>query len=438
MDLLAATPLDEQKIQEIRARHPSFTGKLPPQAKFWREADLDAFFGSSGEVLPQDGGRVADDLSSCALLARLRGKLAEAKIDAATAEHRSFCRHIRERAEDVRQLPGAAACAEVPRQARAPELLKAPVLVERVRMWVGRRWNAAFWRREMGGAGWKCRARAPAFEGDLASHADALAEVCTAAEYVDYVHVLQQQDPLCEEDKGLAYPRVTFYDWPAFSLGAKALFDNSWRELAPPGVTDYSLRWLRRWSAVCRDMPAMDQFARMHRVTIAAAGTVSRLHVENYSAHVWLTQIEGSRMFFLFPPQARGLYEESGGGVVDPETVHAYTSKASPVDIFFPNRKRHPLFADAKAQVAVLNPGESLVVPSGWWQHSVALEMSVTLHHAFWNVTNRGGVVDAVRDLVVGERQHSPETMEQAQRCLDEFYELVMDDDDPEDAEFSD
>merc|ERR1712050_323813 len=160
---------------------------------------------------------------------------------------------------------------------------------------------------------------------------------------------------------------------------------------------------LKRWSAMCNGMPPMDQFARLHRITIAAAGVVSRLHVENHGAHAWFTQIEGSRMFFVFPPNARPLYEECGKGVLDPETVHDYALKASAVDIFFPSQKRHPRFREAKGKVAILNPGQSLVLPSGWWQCSVALETCVTLHHPFWNVTNRGGIVDALRDLAVAD-----------------------------------
>lgn len=60
------------------------------------------------------------------------------------------------------------------------------------------------------------------------------------------------------------------------------------------------------------------------------------------------------------------MYEETGShGVVDPETVHDYAAKVSPVHIFFPSKKRHPLFRQVQAKVALLGPGESLVVPSG-------------------------------------------------------------------------
>mmetsp|Transcript_153947 Transcript_153947/g.492146 ORF Transcript_153947/g.492146 Transcript_153947/m.492146 type:complete len:440 (+) Transcript_153947:49-1368(+) len=439
MNLLLAAPLDDAQIREVQSSYPEFTGAVPPEAKFWSEADLHLFCGSGGQLRPREGvsagSRCGGDerFASCALLTRLRQRLAEARVDEAPAEYRSVCRHLRQRASDLTCLPGVAECAQVERHRVVPRgVLRSPLLVERVRMWVGRRWNSAFWRREFGAVSWKCRTRAPHFESDAAL-AGSLQEVCEAGEYVDYMRVLQHEDPRCDEENGLAFPRVIFNDWPIFYLGAAQLFEGSWRDLPPPGLIDHTLRWLKRWSGMCSDMPHLEQFARLHRITLAAPGAFTRLHRENFGAHAWFTQIEGSRLFFLFPPQGRHLYEESGRGL-DPETVHDYAEKASPVDVFFPSQKRHPLFREAKAKVALLNPGECLVVPSGWWHASVALESSVTLHRVFWNVANRGGIVDALRDIVSCEHQ-SGDLHERLNRCLDDFYDVVMDDNDPEDSE---
>merc|ERR1711974_539519 len=96
-----------------------------------------------------------------------------------------------------------------------------------------------------------------------------------------------------------------------------------------------------------------------------------------HGAHLWLTQIEGRRLFFLFSPQeSSNLY----AGV---------TTGESPVDVFFPSAKRHPRFAEARAQVVTLYLGQTLVIPAGWWWYSVALEPSVTLGHHFWNMENK-------------------------------------------------
>lgn len=436
MSLLAA-PLEQSQIEEIRARHPHFKGTVPTQAKFWTEADLDQYFSSGGTVWPQveARGSPTGPRGPCALLTRLRQNLAEQQVNEATAEYRSLCRHLRERAEDPTRLPGVASCTEVLRVKKASSLLKSPVVVERARMWPGRRWNAAFWRRHHGSLLWKCRTRAPFFDGD-ASSAGMLAELCTAGEYVDYMFAIQAQDPECEEGNGVAFPRASFNDWPVFVQGARDLLleKSFWRKLAPAGVRDFSLRWLKCWSAACEDMPHLDQLARLHRISLGAPGCTTRLHVEAYQAHAWFTQIEGSRLFFIFPPQsAKQLYEQSGKSI-DPETVHDHATKISPVDLFFPSQKRHTLFKEAQAQFAVLTPGLSLVLPCGWWYASVVLEPSVTLHRIFWNAVNRGGIVDCLRDIVTCERE-ATDNNARAFQCLEELYESIMDDADPDDSD---
>merc|ERR1711879_501007 len=118
--------------------------------------------------------------------------------------------------------------------------------------------------------------------------------------------------------------------------------------------------------------------AKYHRVWLSAPGALSRLHTENHGAHCWLTQIEGRRVVFLFSPREAAKLHADDGEVLDlPE---GYAARASGVDIFHPSAKRHVRFREAKAYVVTLRPGMTLVIPSGWWRLSVALEPSVTLH----------------------------------------------------------
>merc|ERR1712228_884272 len=69
----------------------------------------------------------------------------------------------------------------------------------------------------------------------------------------------------------------------------------------------------------------------------------------------------------------------------------------SPVDIFHPNVRRHPNFRNAKSQVVVLDPCETLVVPKSWWIYDVTLESCVTLFHRFYNRTNQASICDDFR-----------------------------------------
>jgi len=416
-----AAPLEEDEIAGIKARFPDFDGDVPEEAKYWSRGDLELFFGSGGQLKPRETAKAS--APTCALLSRLRQKLAEDFIEEAPAEYRSFCRHLRERGTATSSLPGAGACEEVKRAEKPPDLLKAPVVLRCPKDWRARQWNMDFWRRQYGSEWWKFRARSPMFEPDHKS-ADRLAMEGTVAEYVDYVRVVQKMDPSCKEDNMLAFPRVSLDSWCPFLGPARAQFEESWRALRPAGVKDLSVRWIKLFCATF-NLDWVEFNARFYKVALAATGVISRLHKENHSAHAWFSQIEGRRLFFLFPPPvSRCLYEESGEPCGGPE---GYAATASPVDIFFPSQKRHPQFAEAKAQTVVLEPGETLLVPMGWWRYSVALTPSVTLHHPFWSLENREHVVAELKEAFDNE-QMPPELKELSGRHFTVLQEHIADD----------
>ena len=219
MSLLGA-PLEPALIQELRKQYPGFAGALPDGARFWTRTELEAFLGSSGEAKPKETAQKS--LATCPLLTRARLKLAEAKISGATSEYRSFCRHLLE-SREVARLPGAAACAEVLRAKVAPEVLRAPVVVEKRREWTARLWNLEFWRRECGGQSWKCRSRSPRFEDDIAG-ADTFELEATVEEFVEYTKVTHRADRKCCEESAVAYPRLGLEDWRPFTGPLLPLF----------------------------------------------------------------------------------------------------------------------------------------------------------------------------------------------------------------------
>jgi len=288
-----------------------------------------------------------------------------------------------------------------------------------------------FWKREYGDEGWKCRARSPQFEGDLDKHvgaAERLAIDTSVSEYVDYVQVVQKMDPKCDVDNSLAYPRVALANWQPFAGKARSLFESCWRDLLPAGVKDLTVRWIKMFAAMFR-LDWLDFFARDFLVTLCPAGSVTRLHCENHGAHVWFSQIEGRRLFVLFSPQtvASGcLYEEDGGRC---DGLEGWTAAASPVDLLYPSEKRHPKLADAKAQVVVLRPGETLVIPSGWWRYSVSLEASVTLSHPFWNSQNRKHIVEEFKEAF-DESRMPPELQDMAAQQIKQLQETIAEDSD--------
>ena len=101
-------------------------------------------------------------------------------------------------------------------------------------------------------------------------------------------------------------------------------------------------------------------------------GARTALHRDAYpgmSAHMI-----GRKRWLLFSPDQVDLcYPEAG-------TVEAF--QRCRVDPIQPNLKAHPRFAEARVIDAVIEPGEILLVPVGWFHDVTALDpaVSVTLH----------------------------------------------------------
>merc|ERR1719491_1570954 len=134
-----------------------------------------------------------------------------------------------------------------------------------------------------------------------------------------------------------------------------------------------------------------EALACFDHLQLGPAGSITRCHVENSHAHVWHAQIQGRRAYVLFPPEDGGkLYaEEDAAKRRDPEERATW----SPADILRPGRS-HAKVRESRARFAVLEPGETLVVPQGWWLYSAMLEPCTTLTRRFWNQVNRDGLCD--------------------------------------------
>lgn len=115
-------------------------------------------------------------------------------------------------------------------------------------------------------------------------------------------------------------------------------------------------------------------------IFIGPKGTVSWLHTD-YSA-AWLAQIDGHKLCMLFAPEdSPYLYD----GAVDPMA---------------PDLERYPDFAAATPWVGEIGPGDTLVMPQGWWHHVVAGTPSITASFNFMNQSNLDEyLVELLRDL---------------------------------------
>ncbi len=94
------------------------------------------------------------------------------------------------------------------------------------------------------------------------------------------------------------------------------------------------------------------------------AGTVTPLHHD--VMNIFMAQVFGrKRVLLISPDQTHRVYNEVG--------------VFSDVDCDNPDFQRHPLFRDVTSMQVVLEPGEVLFLPVGWWHHVKSLDVSVTV-----------------------------------------------------------
>jgi len=423
MSVLGA-PLEIDTINAIKSRFPDFDGDVPAEAKHWSEEELEIFFETSGQVCPQD----SLDSATCALLKQLRQLLSENKIREATKDYRSLSRHMREHGA-VQNLAGVANTSEIPRSTSSSlRGMRVPGVLKSQGVFGAGGLGLDFWKQQYGGWLWMCHSRSPVFEGDASTKHGSVSVEASVADYVDYARLLMKVDSSFTEEDAIAFPRVNFDRWPAIYNAAHGLSSKIWKSL-PLGVEDLTSRWVKMFSTTHQAHVGTDwqqYLTRYDLISIAAPGCITRLHKENNSAHIWLAQTDGRRAFVLFPPSdSECLYEMVGDRV---ECAEGYAKSVSAVDIFFPNLKRHPKFADAQAQVTVLEPGETLVIPAGWWWYAVALEPSCTIQHHFFNRTNQKYMVQDLEDACTFSTM-TPDMRERVRWDFERLREMVDEDD---------
>lgn len=95
--------------------------------------------------------------------------------------------------------------------------------------------------------------------------------------------------------------------------------------------------------------------------------SVTQMHFDIDMSHVFHTAIFGRKTITLFPfEQGKNLHRY-------PFTCRSY------VDVHQPDFKLHPGLKDAQGYQVVLEPGETLYMPSGYWHHLVYEEASCAI-----------------------------------------------------------
>ncbi len=136
-------------------------------------------------------------------------------------------------------------------------------------------------------------------------------------------------------------------------------------------------------------------------------GTPTRIAAHNDFPDNLACCVAGRRRFTLFPPaQFRNLYL----GPIDNTPAGRAVSM---VDFHDPDFAVHPQFAEAlrHAQVAELEPGDALFIPSMWWHHVEGLSPFNILLNYWWRDTPRflGQPQDALNHAILSIRDLPPE-----------------------------
>ena len=211
---------------------------------------------------------------------------------------------------------------------------------------------------------------------------------CTLAEYVDYCFAVEAADPNMDESLAARYPRFYANGWEAFSV-----VPGLWEHITlPPFVQDhtYSLRQeveKAQASIITGGRVTIDPaqqtgnveafHRKMTKVFLGVTGSITRLHFDNDGAHAWLSHERGRKLLIAFAPEdSEFLYAFGPGGT------------QSPVDPLAPDLGRYPLYEKATPHVAVVDEGEAIILPSGWWHYALALSPTVMVMRNFWNATN--------------------------------------------------
>lgn len=94
------------------------------------------------------------------------------------------------------------------------------------------------------------------------------------------------------------------------------------------------------------------------------AGTITPLHHD--TINILMAQVYGRKHVTLIPS-------------LDVSVVYNNVGVYSAVDIEDPDYETYPLFKQARVMELMLEPGEVLFIPAGWWHRVKALDISITV-----------------------------------------------------------
>lgn len=103
------------------------------------------------------------------------------------------------------------------------------------------------------------------------------------------------------------------------------------------------------------------------------AGTNTPLHHD--TVMLFHTQVVGRKRWRMISP-------------LETPRVYNHNGVFSPIDLDKPDFERYPLFRDVKVLEVIVDPGETVFLPLGWWHQVTALDMSLSFSFSNIDVPN--------------------------------------------------
>ena len=136
--------------------------------------------------------------------------------------------------------------------------------------------------------------------------------------------------------------------------------------------------WLSERYLVKRISTMLNRGAAMELFIGGKGAAFPVLHYDGAATHAVLMQVYGRKQYIVYPPEQ--------GPFLYPSPRKINLSAINSLEK--PDLDRFPLFANAVPTIFLLDPGEFLFVPSGWWHTAKILSPSITLSTNIMNQSN--------------------------------------------------
>ena len=116
---------------------------------------------------------------------------------------------------------------------------------------------------------------------------------------------------------------------------------------------------------------------------VGPSNTRAELHQDFLRTHAYLAQLRGRKLCILFSPDDTQYLLPVDH---DPERSNPVTD----LDPLEPDTERFPNVDKATPYVAMLNPGQTAFIPSGWYHFAISQDPSITISYNWFNQHNFG------------------------------------------------